>query len=129
MWDRGSSLQNKRQMREAARHLHELQRQSISHKLGARKNVSDIVVPIMDLLRRTKSILGSRDAESMAIEFFESFPYQQKELKNELIENINSAKLLCELHDMWRQRMLNQHKNKASKTTMNNPRTRNIHNL
>lgn len=123
------SLQNKRLMREAAKHFHEVHRKSISHQLETRNSAGEIVVPIMDLLRRTKRVLGTRDAESMAIEFFESFPYQQKALKDELMENINSAKLLCELHEIWRQRLLNQHESAPSKIVEKRRRNSNIRSL
>ncbi len=122
------SLPNKRQMRETAKHFHEVQRKTVAHQIETRTSTGEIVVPIMDLLRRTKRVLGNRDAESMAIEFFESFPYQQKALKDELIENINSAKLLCELHEIWRQRLLNQQKSGPSKVVVKR-RNSKVHSL
>ena len=123
------SLRNTRLMREAVKHFHQLHRKSVAGKFDTQNTRGDIVVPILELLRRAKRVLGNRDAESMAIEFFESFPYQQKVLKDELMENIGSAKLLCELHEIWRQRLLNPHQGASISNVVEKRRNSKIHSL
>ena len=62
---------------------------------------TDTVESIVELLACTTDILGGKDPKVLARTFFTNFPCNNRHLIRKLEDNIQSAKLFCEIYRQW----------------------------
>ncbi len=92
---------DKREMREVLAKAKMLGTSENNKHTAKQHNDKKFVDDIMGLLAKSSEILGGRNPNFVATQFFQELTFRENEATNVLNEYIDGAKLICEIYRLW----------------------------